>query len=138
MVDADFAELVDHDRGVGPLGPAQQFADQRRLAGAEKAGDDRDRDACTTRPALPPPERARVKGGEGIGGRGRTPTHAGVRTSDSPSLRPSPRKRGEGEFAELTENSRRSIRVAASAAFPPPAGGERDRVRGAQKSISSV
>jgi len=33
MVDADFAELVDHDRRVGAFRAGQQFADQRRLAG---------------------------------------------------------------------------------------------------------
>ena len=35
MIDADRAEFVDHDRGVGALGAGQQLADQRRLAGAE-------------------------------------------------------------------------------------------------------
>src|SRR5260370_31064112 len=39
-VDADVAELVDDDREPPAPGILQHVADQRRLAGAEKAGDD--------------------------------------------------------------------------------------------------
>ena len=39
-VDADVAELVDDDRQPPAAGVFQDVADQRRLAGAEKAGDD--------------------------------------------------------------------------------------------------
>ena len=41
-VDADVAELVDDEREPPPAGVREQMADQRRLAGAEKAGDDGD------------------------------------------------------------------------------------------------
>ena len=41
-VDADVAEFVDDEREPPPAGVRQQMADQRRLAGAEKAGDDGD------------------------------------------------------------------------------------------------
>ena len=109
VVDADLAELVDDDGGVGPLGLGQQFADQRRLAGAEKAGNDRDRQAGAARAALSPPERARITAGKWIGHQGRTPAHIWVRMDGSPSPRPSPRKRGEGELADLSEISFRSI-----------------------------
>jgi hypothetical protein len=67
MIDSDLAELVDDDGGVGPLGLREQFADQRRLAGAEKAGNDCDRQAGAARAALSPPERARVTAGKWIG-----------------------------------------------------------------------
>src|SRR4051795_7692207 len=67
MVDADLAEFVDHDRRVGALGAGQQLADQCRLAGAEKPGDDGHRDASAARPALPPPKRARIIAGKRIG-----------------------------------------------------------------------
>ena len=62
VVDADFAVFVDDERGVGALGGIEQRADQRRLAGAEKAGDDRDRQARAARPPLRRPERARTAG----------------------------------------------------------------------------
>ncbi len=39
-VDADVAELVDDDRQPPALGVGDDVADERRLAGAEKAGDD--------------------------------------------------------------------------------------------------
>ena len=39
-VDADIAELVDDEREPLALGVLEQMADQRRLAGAEEAGDD--------------------------------------------------------------------------------------------------
>ena len=45
MIEADLAELVDHHGRVGELGLAQQMLQQRRLAAAEKAGQDRDRQA---------------------------------------------------------------------------------------------
>ncbi len=43
-VDADIAELVDDKGDPPPLGVLQEMADQGRLAGAEKAGDDGGRD----------------------------------------------------------------------------------------------
>ena len=64
VVDPDFAVFVDDDGGVGALRLRQQLADQRRLAGAEKPGDDGDRDARAARPPLPPPEPAGVGRGE--------------------------------------------------------------------------
>ena len=39
-VDADVAELVDDEGEAAAVGVLQEVADQRRLAGAEKAGDD--------------------------------------------------------------------------------------------------
>src|SRR6266498_2516488 len=39
-VDADVTEFVDHQSDPSPLGILQEMADQGRLAGAEKAGDD--------------------------------------------------------------------------------------------------
>jgi hypothetical protein len=39
-VDADVAEFVDDERKASVAGVFQQITDQRRLAGAEKAGDD--------------------------------------------------------------------------------------------------
>src|SRR5262249_22225180 len=44
-VDADVAELVDQHGEPAAAGVRQHVADQRRLAGAEKAGDDGARDA---------------------------------------------------------------------------------------------
>ena len=44
MVDADLAELVDDHRGVAEPGVADEPVQQRRLAAAEKPGDDEDRD----------------------------------------------------------------------------------------------
>ena len=43
MIEADLAELVDDHRGVGERGIAQQAVEQRRLAGAEEAGQDGER-----------------------------------------------------------------------------------------------
>ena len=43
MVETDLAELVDQHRGVGKPPPAQQPLQNRRLARAEKAGDQGDR-----------------------------------------------------------------------------------------------
>ena len=43
-VDADVAELVDDEREAATAGPLDDMADQRRLAGPEKAGDDGDGD----------------------------------------------------------------------------------------------
>ena len=40
-VDAEIAELVDDQRDAPAIGRRQQVADQRRLAGAQKAGDHR-------------------------------------------------------------------------------------------------
>ena len=39
-VDAEIAELVDDQRDSAAMRSGQEIADQRRLAGAEKAGDD--------------------------------------------------------------------------------------------------
>ena len=41
-VDPDVAEFVDDEREPPPAGIGEEMADQRRLAGAEKAGDDGD------------------------------------------------------------------------------------------------
>ena len=60
----DGAEFVDHNRGVGALRRRQEIADQRGLAGAEKAGDDRDRNARAALTPLPPAERADCGGRE--------------------------------------------------------------------------
>ena len=57
MVDPDLAEFVDDDRGVGALRRFEEPLDQRRLARAEKPGDDRHRDAGAARTPLPPAER---------------------------------------------------------------------------------
>ena len=43
-VDADVAEFVDDQREPAAAGMSEDMADQRRLAGTEKAGDDRDGD----------------------------------------------------------------------------------------------
>ena len=43
MVDRHVAELVDDDGGVGQRRVLEQPVEQRRLAGAEKAGQHRDR-----------------------------------------------------------------------------------------------
>ena len=45
-VEAHIAELVDDERDLPPAGILQEVADQRRLAGAEEAGDDRRGDAA--------------------------------------------------------------------------------------------
>jgi hypothetical protein len=42
MIEADFAEFVDHHRGVRHRRIAQRAIEQRRLAAAEKAGEDGD------------------------------------------------------------------------------------------------
>ena len=39
-IDADIAELVDDDGEPPPVGVLEHMTDQRRLAGAEEAGDD--------------------------------------------------------------------------------------------------
>ncbi len=44
VVEADLAELVDDDGGVGERGIVQQAVEQRGLAGAEKAGEHGERD----------------------------------------------------------------------------------------------
>ncbi len=64
LVDADLAELVDDDRGVGPFGAGEERPDQRRLAGAEKAGHRDDRQARPARAALAPAERRGVRPGK--------------------------------------------------------------------------
>src|SRR5690349_21022872 len=52
-----------------------------------------------------------------------------VFTAKSPSPHPSPRKRGEGEQLQPAKPMRQDFHVT-EAAFPLPACGERDRVRG--------
>jgi hypothetical protein len=42
VIEADFAELVDHHRGIGHRRIAQRAIEQRGLAAAEKAGEDGD------------------------------------------------------------------------------------------------
>ena len=49
MIEADLAPFVDDDERVGEFGLAQQAVEQRRLAGAEKAGDDADRNSRRSR-----------------------------------------------------------------------------------------
>ena len=44
VVQADLAELIDDDGSVGEVGLAQQVSQDCRLAAAEKAGQDRNRD----------------------------------------------------------------------------------------------
>src|SRR5438876_12336449 len=53
MIDADLAELVDENGAVGIAGVGKDVAKQRRLARAEKAGDEVDRDRRHHR-RLPP------------------------------------------------------------------------------------
>jgi hypothetical protein len=43
MINADFAELVDHDRQAPAVIRGQQAIDQRSFAGTEKSSDDYDR-----------------------------------------------------------------------------------------------
>jgi hypothetical protein len=43
VVETDLAELVDDDGGALEVGLSQQMAQQRRLATAEKPGEDQDR-----------------------------------------------------------------------------------------------
>ena len=43
VIEADLAQLVDDDRGVGERRLAQQARQQRRLAAAEEAGEDMNR-----------------------------------------------------------------------------------------------
>ena len=45
MIEADLAPFVDDDERLGEFGRAQQPIDQRRLACAEKAGDDMQRNS---------------------------------------------------------------------------------------------
>ena len=66
IVDADGAELVDDHRGAVAFGRLQKPPDQRRLAGAEKAGDDRHRNARAALALEPSPERARLARGEQV------------------------------------------------------------------------
>src|SRR5207253_1743199 len=44
VIEPDLAEFIDEDGGARELGPAQQMTQQGRLAAAEKAGQDRNRD----------------------------------------------------------------------------------------------
>ena len=66
IVDADSAELVDDHRGALAFRRLEKPPDQRRLAGAEKAGDDRHRNPRAALALEPPPERARLARGEQI------------------------------------------------------------------------
>ena len=64
VVEADFAELVDKNRGVGHAGIAEKAGEQRRLATAKGAGDDVDRDRAAHQAS-----RARSAGSRGSHGR---------------------------------------------------------------------
>ena len=66
VVDADAAELVDDDRGAFALGACEKAAQQRRFAGAEKAGQDGDRNLCAACVLEPAPEGACVARGKKI------------------------------------------------------------------------
>ncbi len=66
VVDADGAEFVDDDGGAGAFGRLQKAADQRRLAGAEKAGDDGHRNLGAALAFEPAPERACLARGEQV------------------------------------------------------------------------
>ena len=61
MVEPDLAELVDHHRGVGKGRRLDPGVEQRRLAGAEKAGEHEDRDR-RRRAAAQTGRRGRVTG----------------------------------------------------------------------------
>ena len=58
LVDAEIAELVDDERDALAFGVAEHVADQRRLAGAEEARNDGDRDLAHAGTATPEVERA--------------------------------------------------------------------------------
>src|SRR6202012_3032966 len=69
VVERDFAELIDDDGSVRHLRTGQQMIEQRGLAAAEKAGDDRDRhfpavrvtahvQKVVSRTSSPPPKRS--------------------------------------------------------------------------------
>src|SRR5262249_46162929 len=94
IIDADAAELVDHDCGAFAHGARQKPAHQRGLAGAEEAGDDDHRKSCAARVLEPAPEPACFTGGKKI--EHRFPTDAAV------SVRSSPRVSGTWE-REQTE-----------------------------------
>src|SRR5439155_22834119 len=66
VVDADAAELIDDDGGACTFGRRQETAQQRGLAGAEKAGDDADRNARAARVLAAAPERACLARGEKV------------------------------------------------------------------------
>ena len=80
MVEADLAELVDDDGGVGEGGLAQQAGEHGRLAAAEEAGEDRDRDQVR--------RRASRHGGRPLSGAGAG--HARNSQRSSPSCRMPP------------------------------------------------
>ena len=72
VVDGDVAELVDDDGGVGEGRVLQQAVEQRRLAGAEEAGQDRNGDRRLHQPAsaeLPSIATGSVPAGGGWSGR---------------------------------------------------------------------
>src|SRR5215467_6994774 len=46
MIEPDFSELVDEDRGIGKRARGEQLPQQRGLAAPEKAGDYINRDVC--------------------------------------------------------------------------------------------
>jgi hypothetical protein len=64
VIDASAAEFIDDDRGARAWRRGQKTANQRRLSGAEKAGDNGHRDARAARAFEPPPERAGSAGRE--------------------------------------------------------------------------
>ncbi len=49
VIDGDVSEFVDDDRSAAHAGMAEQPAEQRRLAAAQKSGDDGDRDSARQR-----------------------------------------------------------------------------------------
>jgi hypothetical protein len=66
VVDADRAELVDDDGRAASLGRGEEAFEQGGLAGAEEAGEDRDRYAARARAPLLPAERPGGARGEEV------------------------------------------------------------------------
>src|SRR5262249_13939396 len=64
IVDGNAAELVDHHGGGFAFRSFQKMTQQRRLAGAEKARDDGDRNARAAHALAPPSEWSRFAGRE--------------------------------------------------------------------------
>ncbi|MCY1560023.1 hypothetical protein D9M68_971130 [compost metagenome] len=49
MIDPDFTELIDNDRGIGEFGQLKQMIQGRGFATAEETGQQRDRYPCIDR-----------------------------------------------------------------------------------------
>ena len=62
VIESDLAELVDDDGGAREFRLAQQMAKHGRLAAAEKAGEDRDRDRVCALMTAPAARRRRARG----------------------------------------------------------------------------